>query len=771
MGKRLFSLALVLLLVLGLVPAPAGAAGGPKLLCDDQTAAPGQYVSIDLRAEDLEALASVDAELYYDPAVFSLAWHGTGWLLDGAAVSVHTGEPGLIRLSAAAPGGISGSGTLLQLQFYVSPSAAPGTYPLALAVGDAYDAALRPVTVAADSGSITVLDVPPTHEEFRLGLSLSTDRPAPGESFTATVRNEWYYSFASCDVTFHYDPALFRLEQAAVSEDLQRSGVLYSLNTEEPGRVRLSCASTASLWCGDLLSITLQVLPDAAGTARLTAAATDVYDESRIPYQPGHAEADLTIQSIAAPVQPELRLEAERMVIGGQSGSLLVLGSGSHLAAADFRLEYDPKLVECLEVTAAAESGLVVINPNFQEGLIRFSYVNEAGAAGETPLVTILWQAREGADRHFTLTASLTDPVDPELKPVELLCPVQTECVYAPEHLEPTCTGAGGEALCCVGCQDRIPLDTIAPLGHDYGPPEFHWSADHAACSATRTCRRDNAHVWTVACAVTTESTSGSCTEPGSVTYTAAADFDGEVFTDSFTEDREVLGHDYLWTVLTEPGCETEGLRQGVCSRCADTREEAIAPLGHDWQNHVCARCGELRENPFTDVPEGSFYYDPVIWAVAKGITNGTTPTTFGPNDQCMRAHVVTFLWRAAGSPEPTSTHNPFEDVKQTDFYYKAVLWAVDNGITNGLDATHFGPFAYCNRAQVVTFLHRALGNPAPSSQHNPFEDVPEGSFYHKPVLWAVEMGVTNGLDAVHFGPNAICNRAQIVTFLYRAFT
>ena len=174
--------------------------------------------------------------------------------------------------------------------------------------------------------------------------------------------------------------------------------------------------------------------------------------------------------------------------------------------------------------------------------------------------------------------------------------------------------------------------------------------------------------------------------------------------------------------------------------------------------------------NPFTDVPEGTFYYEPVMWAIENGITNGTSATTFGPNDQCMRAHVVTFLWRTVGSPEPKLMVNPFVDVKPTDFYYKPVLWALENGITSGMDATHFGPTSYCNRAQVVTFLYRTMGNPDVGAATNPFTDVAAGSFYERAVLWAVENGVTAGLSATSFGPNSICNRAQIVTFLYRAF-
>ena len=174
-------------------------------------------------------------------------------------------------------------------------------------------------------------------------------------------------------------------------------------------------------------------------------------------------------------------------------------------------------------------------------------------------------------------------------------------------------------------------------------------------------------------------------------------------------------------------------------------------------------------ENPFLDVNETHFFYDPVLWAVENGITSGMTPTEFGPFSVCNRAQVVTFLWRAAGSPEPTTTENPFEDVKEGDFFYKPVLWAVENGITKGLDAAHFGPGTACNRAQVVTFLFRARKAALPEDAENPFEDVKEGDFFYESVLWALENGVTTGADATHFNPNGQCQRAQVVTFLYRA--
>jgi len=155
---------------------------------------------------------------------------------------------------------------------------------------------------------------------------------------------------------------------------------------------------------------------------------------------------------------------------------------------------------------------------------------------------------------------------------------------------------------------------------------------------------------------------------------------------------------------------------------------------------------------------------------VEKGITTGKTETLCDPEGECQRATVVTFLWRAAGEPEPTITENPFSDVKESHFFYKAVLWAVEEGITNGLTTTTFGPYENCNRAQVVTFLHRAMKTPEPTTAENPFTDVEEKDFFYDAVLWAVENNITNGLTATTFAPDTVCNRAQVVTFLYRTY-
>ena len=175
----------------------------------------------------------------------------------------------------------------------------------------------------------------------------------------------------------------------------------------------------------------------------------------------------------------------------------------------------------------------------------------------------------------------------------------------------------------------------------------------------------------------------------------------------------------------------------------------------------------EVEISPFADVATDAYYYDAVKWAVEKGITNGVSETLFGPDQACTRAQIVTFLWRAAGSPEPKSGSS-FTDVAADAYYAKAVAWAVENGITKGTSETTFHPDDTCTRAQGVTFLYRALGKLAAAQAG--FTDVAADSYYAEAVNWAAENGVTNGISETLFGPDGSCTRAQIVTFLYRAY-
>ena len=171
----------------------------------------------------------------------------------------------------------------------------------------------------------------------------------------------------------------------------------------------------------------------------------------------------------------------------------------------------------------------------------------------------------------------------------------------------------------------------------------------------------------------------------------------------------------------------------------------------------------------FEDVPENAYYKDAVAWAIEKGITAGTGKNQFSPNADCNRAQVVTFLWRANGSPEPKTTTNPFSDVKTTDYFYKSVLWAVEEGITVGTSKATFSPTTACTRGQIVTFLWRDADSPDPSTKVNPFADIKNDEFLKQPVLWAYENKITAGTSKTTFSPSNICTRAQTIMFLYNS--
>lgn len=170
----------------------------------------------------------------------------------------------------------------------------------------------------------------------------------------------------------------------------------------------------------------------------------------------------------------------------------------------------------------------------------------------------------------------------------------------------------------------------------------------------------------------------------------------------------------------------------------------------------------------FADVDYSGWYSEPVFWASEKGVTSGSSEIEFSPNTNCDRAQMVTFLWRAKGCPEPTLTVNPFDDVQENAYYYKAVLWALENRITSGTSDTMFSPNTIITRAQTATFLWRMNSMPKIKSV-NPFSDIKDSAYYYDAVLWAVNDNITKGMSSTSFSPNAACTRAQIVTFLYRA--
>ena len=368
-------------------------------------------------------------------------------------------------------------------------------------------------------------------------------------------------------------------------------------------------------------------------------------------------------------------------------------------------------------------------------------------------------------------------------EPASAPCDHANTVVTEENRIEATCTADGRyeKVTICSDCGVELGRETevIPAFGHDYQ------DGSCVNCGAADPNVPDNSVIVEVTTDV--DVTNGVITvtwDPAKLTltdfvihadYTSILESEGKL-TFGYVSMHGITAGMPIATLTFEAVDPADALVTIVHDQRNNEKDDCAEHVWSDWTENalaqmerVCVHCGEKQVNPFVDVPVDSFYLDSVLWAVEKGITNGTSSVTFSPNNACVRAQVVTFLWRAAGSPEPVSTVNPFVDVEEDDFYYKAVLWAVENSITNGLDSTHFGPLVECNRAQVVTFLWRANGSPL-ASVENPFTDVPDGTFYKQAVLWAIDNGIANGMTDTTFGPLAVCNRAQIVTFLYRTY-
>lgn len=305
------------------------------------------------------------------------------------------------------------------------------------------------------------------------------------------------------------------------------------------------------------------------------------------------------------------------------------------------------------------------------------------------------------------------------------------------EGKEPTCTEPGwGPYESCKNC-DYSTLVEIPPAGHRFA----YYEAEPAGCIDVG---------W---------DKYGVCVVCGYSTY----------------KEIPATGHDLVQHGSQEPTCTGAGWDEyEVCTKCGWSTRKTFSPLGHyfgaDRSESSCLRCGAKKPGDFSDVPSGEYYADAVTWAIDREITSGTGAGKFSPKEACTRCQVVTFLWRAAGSPDPEKNDNPFTDVKSTEYYYKAVLWAVENGITLGTSATKFSPNKSCTRGEIVTFIWRSKGKPDPvGNAFIPFVDIKVFDYFFTPTIWATMNGVTNGTDPTHFSPNVTCTRAQIVTFLYRS--
>ena len=350
------------------------------------------------------------------------------------------------------------------------------------------------------------------------------------------------------------------------------------------------------------------------------------------------------------------------------------------------------------------------------------------------------------------------------------------------QMVQPTKNAHGSIKSICTVCKEATPEAVL-----------HNWTSEGVKKS-TETEHGLVKHVCTV-CKETTEEETHNMVEEVLKEPTETAHGQIKLTCTVCKESHTIETCNIVYKTVKAPSDTAHGLEQGTCTVCGEEYKWDI----HSWKTTVkkpstttehgiveisCKVPGcevepweeELPLNSFKDITLNTntdWYYAPVLWAVENEITEGmNSGDTFVPEGLCTRAQVVTFLWRAAGRPEPESTKNPFVDVKDTkdtNWYYKAVLWAVENGITTGADATHFNPNAVCDRAMVATFIWRANGEPAPVSAKSTFSDVTDPkAYYYSAVLWATENGIINGMGDGTYAPLAKCQRSHVVAMLYR---
>ena len=305
-----------------------------------------------------------------------------------------------------------------------------------------------------------------------------------------------------------------------------------------------------------------------------------------------------------------------------------------------------------------------------------------------------------------------------------------TEPGFAPYW---TCSGCGLLFSDETGAHRIDAPVVLSALGHDWSAPAYAWAEDHSTVTASRVCKNDAGHVERETVNTTYR-----------VTREATFDAEGEI----------------LYTAIFE--------NEAFAAQTKAVRTPRLEDPNHPKPTLPCTGGNDCPGNVFIDMPpKGNWAHDAIDWAIVQKITSGTSTTTFSPSAGCTRAQVVTFLWRAAKEPAPTSKENPFKDVKESDYFYNAVLWAVEKGITVGTDPDKFSPGETCTRAQIVTFLYRYEGRPEVKPDDS-FTDVKPGDYFADSVAWAVANGITKGTDPGKFSPSDTCTREQVVTFLYR---
>ena len=467
MTKRIF--AIVLMAALLLTALPVSAATAPTVTAGSVTVTQGSSVSLSVTAASLSSLGSMELLLYYDSAALSVSSVTAGNLFSSEVFDYNADEAGVIRVNAVSFAGVSGSGTVMTVRFTAASTAPAGTYPITVAVGDCYDASLSPVTITATSGSVTVNEKAVNNGSFTLYQFLSASTLKQGDSLTVSVRSPYKY-YSSADFLMEYDWELLKLESIELHKDLTIEGAVYSINTAIQGQALITYASTKELSNYYKFTAVFTVIGDVDTTTKISTTAKNVYKADLTAYTPYTVSSALTLEKAAVvPDHKDLTLVTDDLSVGKTGSSWIVLQQGAGVAAGDFTVSYNPRYLRCTGVTAgtALNGGMVMVNPNYTEGTVKFSYINESGSADEVLLLTLTWEVVAAPDAHYVPTLSGKNVVNADYSTVALDYTAEEFCFYDAAVTAPTCLAEGYTVYTC-SCGKSYTADYTPMTGHSY---------------------------------------------------------------------------------------------------------------------------------------------------------------------------------------------------------------------------------------------------------------------------------------------------------------
>ena len=498
MKKKIIALILSIGLSLSCLPITTIAADAAVVVAENDTTTQGSYAYVYLRADNFVNVGALDIEIYYDSSAMSIYYTSNGTLFNSASVSTNTNTSGLIKISAMAVNGLtSGTSTysnrLMTICFKINSDCPVGDYPVVVTVGDAYDNDFNPATISGVNGIIKVEKGSP--KNFPFYTSLSTVSVEIGDEFTVQAyhSSSSSYKFASADFNIEYDRDLLKIKSIELDPAFLIEGAVHSINTSNPGFAKISYASTNAISCYNLFKVTFEVIANTEAQTDITITASDVYDDELTAYSPSTATATVALkEKTVVPDYPDFKLEAEKFIVGKPSDISVILEGNSKVAAADFVIDYDKDVFSINSVTANSEAlssgALIVINNNFNDGQIRFSYIMQNGDFSEdTNLITISATPLISPDEHYTMTSSGIDVCDINFNDVTLDYIVDSDCIFLPTVIDPTCTEDGYTSYDC-SCGEAYTAEPTPSLGgHNYQITDIESTHPHiVTCTCSR---------------------------------------------------------------------------------------------------------------------------------------------------------------------------------------------------------------------------------------------------------------------------------------------